>query len=139
MDGTPKNISAWGSNNREWKLTALAKSCMQLQLTHTLYYGQFDTSHNNQWPHFEREDLPPSSAIESLGEVEVPRMRSESEQMDRVAEIDQTWRDKQPTIEREKVLMAGYASHVLGTRMPVHTINRRSPNKEMCPLQYIDI
>ena len=32
-----------------------------------------------------------------------------------MAQIERTWRDQQPTIEGEKVLLAGYETHVLDT------------------------
>lgn len=50
---------------------------------------------------FEREDLMPSTPIEALGEIEVPRSLSENEQRHRVAQIERQWRDQQPTIEGE--------------------------------------
>ena len=36
-----------------------------------------------------------------------------------MAQIEQTWRDQQPTILGEKVLLAGYESHVLDTSRPI--------------------
>ena len=59
--------------------------------------------------------MTPSTAIESFGEIEVPRNLSENEQRQRVAQIERTWRDQQPTIEGEKVLLAGYETYILDT------------------------
>ena len=61
----------------------------------------------------------PSTAIDALGEIEVPRTLSETEQRARVAQIERTWRDQQPTIEGEKVLLPGYETHVLDTTRPI--------------------
>ena len=68
---------------------------------------------------FEREDWLPSTAIESLGGIEVSKVLSDAEQRAKVAQIEQTWRDQQPTILGEKVLLAGYESHVLDTSRPI--------------------
>ena len=68
---------------------------------------------------FEREDRLPSNAIESLGEIEVSKTLSEAEQKAKVAQIEQTWRDQQPTILGENVLLAGYESHVSDTSRPI--------------------
>ena len=54
----------------------------------------------------------PSTAI-NLGEIEVPESLSENEQRTRVAAIERQWRDEQPTIEGEKILLAGYETHIL--------------------------
>ena len=72
---------------------------------------------------FEREDWLPSTAIESLGEIEVPRPLTEKEQRERVARIEQAWRDKQPTIEGEKVLLPGYETHILDKTGQYNIIN----------------
>ena len=78
---------------------------------------------------FEREDWLPSTAIDALGEIEVPRPLAEKEQRERVARIEQTWRDKQPTIEGEKVLLPGYETHVLDTSRPIQ-YNKLTVNQQ---------
>ena len=55
----------------------------------------------------------PSTAIESLGEIEVPKNLSETAQRQKVAATERQWRDAQPTIEGEKVLLPGYETHIL--------------------------
>ncbi len=57
----------------------------------------------------------PSTAVEALGEIEVPRNQSETAQRQKVAAIERQWRDAQPTIEGEKVLLPGYETHILDT------------------------
>ena len=54
---------------------------------------------------FEREDWMPSTSIDALGEIAVPRTLSETEQRARVTQIERTWRDQQPTIKGEKFLI----------------------------------
>ena len=78
---------------------------------------------------YEREDLLPSTAIDALGEIEVPRPLTEKEQRERVAQIEQTWRDKQPMIEGEKVLLPGYETHVLDTSRPIQ-YNKLTVNQQ---------
>ena len=53
--------------------------------------------------------------VEELGEFEVPKNLSETAQRQRVAQIERTWRDQQPTVENAKVLLAGYETHILDT------------------------
>ena len=78
LDGTTKQVSTWDNINREWKLTALGKA----------FYAKAVDKYTIRWPVriqltringsiFEREDLLPSTAIESLGEIEVPRPLTE--------------------------------------------------------------
>ena len=62
---------------------------------------------------FEREDWLPSTAIESLGEIEVPRSLSEDAQRQKVAQIERTWREAQPNIVGQKVLLSGYEAQIL--------------------------
>ena len=103
LDGTQKKVSTWDNVNRDWKLTALDKT----------FYSKAISRFVVSWPVriqltringsiFEREDWMPSTAIESLGEIEVPKSLSETAQRQRVAQIERTWRDQQPTIEGEK-------------------------------------
>jgi hypothetical protein len=130
LDGTMKKISTWDNVNREWKLTALGR----------LFYAKAVDRYTILWPVriqltringsiFEREDWLPSTAIDALGEIEVPRTLSETEQRARVARIEQTWRDKQPTIEGEKVLLPGYETHVLDTSRPIQ-YNKLTVNQQ---------
>ena len=56
----------------------------------------------------------PSTAID-LGEIEIPRALLETAQRQKVAQIERTWRDQQPTVENEKVLLAGHETHILDT------------------------
>ncbi len=101
LDGTQKKISTWDNVNREWKLTKLGAQ----------FYSKATSKFVVLWPVkiqltringsiFEREDWMPSTAIESLGEIEVPRNLSETEQRQRVAAIERAWRDQQPNIDR---------------------------------------
>ena len=130
LDGTTKKVSTWDNINREWKITALGKT----------FYAKAVDKYTILWPVriqltringniFEREDWLPSTAIESLGEIEVPRPLTEKEQRERVARIEQTWRDKQPTIEGEKVLLPGYETHVLDTSRPIQ-YNKLTVNQQ---------
>jgi hypothetical protein len=77
---------------------------------------------------FEKDDWMPSTATE-LGEIEVLRSLSENEQRTRVAQIERQWRDAQPTIEGEKVLLPGYETHVLDTT-PGIQYNKLSINQQ---------
>ena len=99
LDGTQKKISTWLSVERKWKLTDLGKT----------FYAKAVDRYTMLWPiiiHlrringslFQREVWAPSSMIEELGEIEIPKSLSESEQMARVAQIERTWREAQPTI-----------------------------------------
>ena len=74
-----KKISTWDNINSEWKLTALGK----------LFYAKAVDRFTVLWPVriqltsingsiFEREDLLPSIAIKSLGEIEVYKLLSET-------------------------------------------------------------
>ena len=116
LDGSSKKLSTWDNVGREWKLTALGKK----------FYSKAVDRFTVLWPVkvqltringsiFEREDWMPSTAIQSLGEIEVPRTISEDAQRARVAQIERTWRDAQPTIEGRKVLLSGYEAHLLDT------------------------
>ena len=78
---------------------------------------------------YERESWLPSTAIDALGEIEVPRPLTEKEQRERVAQIEQTWRDQQPTIEGEKVLLPGYETHVLDSSRPIQ-YNKLTVNQQ---------
>ena len=130
LDGTIKKVSSWDSINREWKLTVLGKA----------FYAKAVDKYTVLWPVriqltringsiFEREDWLPSTAIETLGEIEVPRPLAEKEQRERVARIEQTWRDKQPTVEGEKVLLPGYETYILDTNRQIQ-FNKLSVNKQ---------
>ena len=121
LDGTQKKISTWDNVNREWKLTALGRT----------FYSKAVDRYTCLWPVkiqltringsiFEREDWMPSTAIESLGEIEMPRALLEHAQRARVAQIERTWREAQPTIEGEKVLLAGYETHILDTSREIY-------------------
>lgn len=88
LDGTQKKVSTWDNVNREWKLTALGKT----------FYAKAVDRYTVHWPVriqltringsiLEREDWMPSTAIESLGEIEVPKNLSETAQRQRVASI----------------------------------------------------
>lgn len=68
---------------------------------------------------FEREDWMPSTAIDSLGEIEVPRNLWETEQRQKVAQIERQWRDAQPTLAGEKILLPGYETHILDTNREI--------------------
>ena len=68
---------------------------------------------------YEREDWMPSTAIESLGEVEVAKTLPESQQRQRVADIEFAWREQQPIIEGRRVLLACYETHTLDESRPV--------------------
>ena len=70
----------------------------------------------------------PSTAIE-LWEIEVPKSLSENEQRQKVAQIERQWRDQQPTIEGEKVLLPGYETHVLDTTRQIE-YNKLSINQQ---------
>ena len=94
-----KKVTTWDNIKRDWKLTALGKSC----------YAKAIDKYVILWPVliqltringniYEREGWLPSSAIEELGENEVPRTLSESEQRTRFAQLEQNWRNQQPTI-----------------------------------------
>ena len=78
---------------------------------------------------FEKEDWMQSTAIESLGEIEVPRNLSETAQRQRVASIERQWRDAQPTIEGEKLLLSGYETHILDTAREIQ-YNKLSVNQQ---------
>jgi len=114
LDGSQKKISTWDNVNREWKLTKLGKS----------FYSKAVDRYTVLWPVrvdltringsiFSREDWLPSSKIEAIGEIEVPRNLSDAEQRARVAQIELNWRSQQPIIEGERVLLPGYETHVL--------------------------
>ena len=130
LDGTQKKVSTWDNVNREWKLTALGR---------TFYSRQVDR-YVILWPVeiqlvringsiFSRSDWMPSTAIESLGEIEVPRNLSETAQRQRVAQIEQQWRDAQPPIEGQKVLLPGYETHILDTSREIQ-YNKISVNQQ---------
>ena len=115
LDGTQKKVSTWDNVNRDWKLTAMGKT----------FYSKAVDRYTVLWPVriqltrvngslFEREDWMPSTAVDSLGEIEV-RKENETAQRQMVPQIERTWRDQQPTIESEKVLLAGYETHILNT------------------------
>ena len=115
LDGTQKKVSTWDNVNREWKLTALGK---------TFYaYAKAVDRYTVLWPVkiqltringsiFEREDWMPSTAIESLGEIEAPKSLSETAQRQRVAQIERAWRDQQPTIEGEQRCLWPVMRHI---------------------------
>lgn len=130
LDGTTKKVSTWDNINREWKLTALGKK----------FYAKAVDKFTVLWPVrvqltringsiYERVDWMPSTAIDALGEIEVPKNLSENEQRQRVAQIEQNWRDAQPTIEGEKVLLPGYETHVLDTSRPIQ-YNKLTVNQQ---------
>ena len=130
LDGTTEKVSTWDNINREWKLTALGKA----------FYAKAVDKYTILWPVriqltringsiFEREDWLPSTAIDALGEIEVPRPLTEKEQRERVARIEQTWREQQPTIEGEKVRLPGYETHVLDTSRPIQ-YNKLTVNQQ---------
>ena len=116
LDGTQKKVSTWDNVNREWKLTAFGKTFMAKATDRytVLFPVKIQLTRING-SIFEREDWMPSTAIESLGEIEVPKSLSETAQRQRVAQIERTWRDQQPTTEGEKVLLTGYETHILDT------------------------
>ena len=114
LDGTQKKISTWDNVNREWRLTSLGRT----------FYSKAVDRYTILWPVkiqltringsiFEREDWLPSTAIESLGEIEVPRSLSEDAQRQKVAQIERTWREAQPNIVGQKVLLSGYEAQIL--------------------------
>ena len=116
LDGTQKKISTWDNVQREWKLTALGKTFMQKAVDKfTVIWPVIIHLTRINGSIFQREDWMPSTAIESLGEIEVAKSLSETAQRARVAQIERSWRDQQPTIEGEKVLLAGYETHILET------------------------
>ena len=75
----------------------------------------------------------PSTASESLGEIEVPKSMSETAQRQRVAQIERTWRDQQPTIEGEKVLLAGYETHILDASREVQSMHQFPHHQSRLP------
>ena len=116
LDGQQRKVSQWDNVNREWKLTKLGQT----------FYSKAVDRYTVLWPVevqltringsiYSRSDWMPSTAIETLGEIEVPRNLpgGETAQRERVAQIERQWRDAQPTIEGQKVLLAGYESHIL--------------------------
>ena len=116
LDGTQRKVSTWDSVGKEWKLTALGRT----------FYAKAVDRYTVLWPVqvaltringsiFEREDWMPSTAIDALGEIEVPKSLSEAEQRTRVAQIERAWRDAQPTVEGRKVLLPGYETYTLDT------------------------
>ena len=78
---------------------------------------------------YEREDWLPSTAIEALGEIEVPKPLTEVEQRKRVADIERTWREQQPIIEGRRVLLPGYETYTLDESRPIQ-YNRHSVNAQ---------
>ena len=120
LDGSQKKISTWDNVNREWKLTALGRTFYSKAVDRfvVLFPVRIQLTRING-SIFEREDFMPSTSIESLGEIEVPRSLGENQQRTRVAQIERTWRDQQPTIEGEKVLLAGYETFLLDTSRPI--------------------
>ncbi len=114
LDGKQKKVSTWDNVNREWKLTALGKT----------FYSKAVDRMVVVWPVkiqltringsiFERVDWMPSTAIESLGEIEVQKSLGETAQRQKVASIERNCRDQQPTVEGEKVLLASYEAYIL--------------------------
>ena len=119
LDGTQKKISTWDNLNREWKLTKLGKT----------FYSKAVDRYTVLWPVrilltrfngsiFEREDWMPSTAID-LGEIEVPRTLSETAQRQQVAQIEKRWREAQDLVAGERVLLAGYKTHILDTNREI--------------------
>ncbi len=70
-----------------------------------------------------------TEVTDALGEIEVPKTLSETAQRERVAQIERNWRDQQPTIEGEKVLLPGYESHVLDTSREIQ-YNKLTVNQQ---------
>ena len=62
-----------------------------------------------------RGRIGPSSMIEELARFEAPKSLSETAQRQPVASVERQWWCQQPTIEGEKVLLAGYETHILDT------------------------
>ena len=133
LDGTQKKISTWDNVQREWKLTALGKT----------FYAKAVDRYTVLWPVkiqltringsiLEREDWMPSTAIESLGEMEVPKNLGETAQRARVAQIERTWGEAQPTIDREKVLLSGYETHILDTSQEIQSLASRGMSRLQC-------
>ena len=60
-------------------------------------------------------EFEPAGSPAIYGEIEVGRNLSETAQRQKVASIEMQWREAQPTIEGEKVLLSGYESHTLDT------------------------
>ena len=103
LDGSKKKISTWDNIKREWRLTALGKTFYKFSVDrYTIVWPVKIQLTRVNGSIFEREDYMQSTAIESLGEIEVPRNLSENEQREQVASIERTWRDAQPTILGEK-------------------------------------
>ncbi len=114
LDGTQKKVSTWDNVNREWKLTKLGKT----------FFAKAVDRYTVLWPVkiqltringsiFEREDWLPSTAIEALGEIEVPKNLTETEQRHRVAQIERTWREQQPVApDGNRILISGYETHL---------------------------
>ena len=125
LDGTQNKIST--SKLPGWELTALGKTFYSKAVDRytvlwpvRILLTRANNTGASQGSIFEREDWLPSTEVESLGEIEVPKNLSETAQRARVAQIERTWREQNATlIDGDAFMLTGYEAAYSDTRRQI--------------------
>ena len=119
LDGSTRAVATWDNIQNEWRPTQLGKRFYKdaKDKYTVLFPVNIDLTRTNG-SIFTRQDYMPSTAVD-LGEIEVNRNLTEQQQIAEVKRKVQEWMQRQPSIEGERILIAGYETHRLDTSQEI--------------------
>ena len=114
LDGTQKAISRYDAVERSFKPTALGKRFLANRKDSytVLFPSRVDLTRKNGSIYTREGDHFPSTASD-LGQIQVSAALSESDQINEVRRQANAWLEQQPTVDGEKILLAGYETNRL--------------------------
>ena len=114
LDGTTRKVSTWNNIKNEFVMTKLGRQFYANAVDkYTVLFPCWVALTRVNGSIYRRKDWMPSSAIENLGEIEVPKNLNGSEQRSQVADIVKGWVEKQPMVFGERILLPGYETYSL--------------------------